>query len=570
VNVTVAEVLAGAAAREVPLTAECVGYLVLGAADQIAGAPRSVGAADLLLSEEGVVRIAGGRAAAALEAERDLRGMLDALLVRASAASPGLLRASRRPPGAGIDGLVRELETALIPVNRSAAKRSLARLQRETRRAVESGRVRTDIPPPRQSEPAPSVPVAAALPSVPVSVAALASVAVPAPFEPVVASTRAAFAEPLVETTMVPPAVLTEPLPRVTVEPVARDEEPEHTVQLAPAPVPVPVEPSQAETRPEPVVLRASSRPTAPAPAPSFIEGGHTEPLPLVTIPRAAPVPRNLSATPLLGTLVAPYEEVERAVPEPDGCDFEILVESEALPEVYLDASDVFAEHEVRTVVGPPEALATPEPADFTLPCPPLAADSVLPPLVEMLEAATATFEAESVLAASDMITPDDIVEVSDGFEAPGYVAVAEPYIVVAEPCVAEAEPCVAEAEPCVAEAEPCVAEAEPLVAEPEPLVAAVPEPPPPSEIGLAVAVESELPPWVRAVPAPVYESAPPPRVAIPAPRQSAIEDLLMHLEEVPLTVDELCSGLKHLAGMEPTPAPPGAFATGDARKAER
>ena len=45
-----------------------LGYLVLGAADQIAGAPRSVDAADLLLSEEGVVRIAGGRAAAALDA----------------------------------------------------------------------------------------------------------------------------------------------------------------------------------------------------------------------------------------------------------------------------------------------------------------------------------------------------------------------------------------------------------------------------------------------------------------------------------------------------------------------
>ena len=557
-NVTVAEVLAGAAAHEVPLTAECVGYLVLGAADQIAGAPRSVGAADLLLSEEGVVRIAGGRAAAALDAERDLRGMLDALLVRASAASPGLLRASRRPPGAGIDGLVRELETALIPVNRSAAKRSLARLQRETRRAVESGRVRTDAPPPRPSEPAPSVPlpVAAAVPSMPTSV-----VAAPA-FEPVVASTRAAFAEPVAETTIVPPAAaLTDPLPPACVEPAPAAEQPEHTVMLAPVAPPTAsvqasaVEPSQAETRPEPVVLRASSRPTAPAPAPSFIDRGHTEPLPLVRIPPAAPLPQNLSATPLLGTLVAPDESSEPAAVEADGWEFEILVESAAAPDVQVDASDVFAEHEVRTAVSAPEALAAPESGDWTLPCPPLAADSMLPPLVEMLEAATASFEAESVLAASDMITPDDIVEVTDGVESEGYVAVAEPYVVVAEPDVAEAEPCVAEAEPLVAEAPPPVA---------------APESPPPSEIGLAVAVESELPPWVRAVPAPVYESAAPPRVALPAPRQSDIEDLLMRLEEVPLSVDELRSGLKHLAGMEPTPAPPVAFATGNPSKGSR
>ncbi|HEX5099646.1 MAG TPA: hypothetical protein VFV94_09115, partial [Polyangiaceae bacterium] len=141
-NVTLREVLAGAEQHAVPLTAECVGYLVLGAADQVLGAPRSVGTEDLLLSEDGAVRVAGGRAARADEAERDLRAVLDALLLPASSASAGLLRASRRPPGTGIEGLVRELETALIPVNRSAAKRALSRLQRETRRALDSGRIR--------------------------------------------------------------------------------------------------------------------------------------------------------------------------------------------------------------------------------------------------------------------------------------------------------------------------------------------------------------------------------------------------------------------------------------------
>jgi len=118
--------------------------------------------------------------------------------------------------------------------------------------------------------------------------------------------------------------------------------------------------------------------------------------------------------------------------------------------------------------------------------------------------------------------------------------------------------------EPSVAVTEPSVAVTEPSVAVTEPSVAVLPEPPPPSEIGLAVVVETELPPWVRAVPAPVYESAPPPRVSLPIPRQSDIEDLLMRLDEAPVSVDDLRSGLRRLAGMEPTPAPPGAFTAAD------
>ena len=50
----------------------------------------------------------------------------------------------------------------------------------------------------------------------------------------------------------------------------------------------------------------------------------------------------------------------------------------------------------------------------------------------------------------------------------------------------------------------------------------------------------------------------PPPRVAIPSPRPSDVDDLLASLAEAPLAVDELRSGLKRLAGMEPTPPPPG------------
>jgi hypothetical protein len=50
----------------------------------------------------------------------------------------------------------------------------------------------------------------------------------------------------------------------------------------------------------------------------------------------------------------------------------------------------------------------------------------------------------------------------------------------------------------------------------------------------------------------------PPPRLALPKPRPSDVEDLLRRLEAEPLSDAELRSGLRNLAGMEPTPAPPG------------
>ncbi|HEV8551315.1 MAG TPA: hypothetical protein VGQ57_19840, partial [Polyangiaceae bacterium] len=260
-NVSLAEVLAGARAHVVPLTAECVGYLVLGAADQLSGAPRRVAAGDLLLFEDGLVRVAGGRAAQPLEAERDLRATLDALLLPASAASAGLLRASRRPAGSGLDGFVRELETALIPVNRSAAKRALARLHRDTRKALEAGRIpvetagsaKAEAPPAPVDEPAPFVarePTPAPLPAV----------------EPVA----------LFETAVIP---------KVTVTPVVAGavETVERTLVLAPVAPRVAGDADLPETRPEPVMLRATTRPAPPMPADLAADGerGHTEPLPL-------------------------------------------------------------------------------------------------------------------------------------------------------------------------------------------------------------------------------------------------------------------------------------------------
>jgi hypothetical protein len=69
---------------------------------------------------------------------------------------------------------------------------------------------------------------------------------------------------------------------------------------------------------------------------------------------------------------------------------------------------------------------------------------------------------------------------------------------------------------------------------------------------------ESLTPPpaWMTAI-AEEQPVTPPPRVALPEARPSDVDDLLDKLVEVPFAVDELRSGLKLLAGMEPTPAPP-------------
>jgi hypothetical protein len=146
-SVSISEIIAGAKVHAVPLAGECAGYLVLAAADQAVAAPRRIGPAEVRLFDDGTVRVEGARAAAESDAEGDLRALLDALLVRASSATPALLRASRRAPGRGIAALVREIETALIPVNRAAAHRALARLERETERARLAGRLDLSSPP---------------------------------------------------------------------------------------------------------------------------------------------------------------------------------------------------------------------------------------------------------------------------------------------------------------------------------------------------------------------------------------------------------------------------------------
>jgi hypothetical protein len=138
-SVSLSEVKRAARAHRAPLAGESAGYLVLALADQVLSAPRLIEPGDIQLTEDGGLRLLRGQASSESDAELSLRRALDALLLVASSGSAALMRAGRRTSATGLPALVRELEAALIPVNRAAARRALARLHRETVRAVAGG-----------------------------------------------------------------------------------------------------------------------------------------------------------------------------------------------------------------------------------------------------------------------------------------------------------------------------------------------------------------------------------------------------------------------------------------------
>ncbi|MBE7481221.1 MAG: hypothetical protein HS104_14725 [Polyangiaceae bacterium] len=181
-SVKLHEIMSAAHARSASLAAEVAGYLVLATADQIAGAPRCLGFSDVSLSEEGQVRIAGGTPVEDVAAERTLREMLGLLLLESSSVTPGLFRAAHKSPAAGVDALIREIEIALVPVNRAAARRALTRLHRDVERARQAGRLAPWQPPRRSPEPAArqSVPP----PAAPEPAPAPRAESAPAPKEP--------------------------------------------------------------------------------------------------------------------------------------------------------------------------------------------------------------------------------------------------------------------------------------------------------------------------------------------------------------------------------------------------
>ena len=135
-GVTVAQTVVVSEQRHAALPAELAGSLVLAAADALAALSLRVTPQELALLEDGTVRVCGGVPTDEPTAEQSLRNLLDRVLLSSCSVTPALLRAARRPCQGGVSSLVRELEVALIPTNRGAARRALARLYREVAQAV--------------------------------------------------------------------------------------------------------------------------------------------------------------------------------------------------------------------------------------------------------------------------------------------------------------------------------------------------------------------------------------------------------------------------------------------------
>ncbi len=144
-SVTLDEVFAAAQARAASLVPETSGYLALAVADASARLPYLLEDPMVLLTSEGTVKVSRGtQVVPPEESATRMRDLLARLLDCSSGSMPALAATAkaRTESADGVETFIRELEAALVPVNRAAARRALARLARETVRAKDSGRLR--------------------------------------------------------------------------------------------------------------------------------------------------------------------------------------------------------------------------------------------------------------------------------------------------------------------------------------------------------------------------------------------------------------------------------------------
>ena len=136
-SVTLEEVFTVIGTRRVPLAPELAGYLVLEIAEHADPTGGDVDPRAVFVSEEGTVALVKPRREGATgSAEISIRVMLTRLLDASGSQTPALAAAGKRRSLAGLPALAEELEIALIPVNRAAGRRALARLAREVRRVT--------------------------------------------------------------------------------------------------------------------------------------------------------------------------------------------------------------------------------------------------------------------------------------------------------------------------------------------------------------------------------------------------------------------------------------------------
>lgn len=142
-TVTFAEILAAARVGRARIAPEIAGYLALGVADALVGRAFALDAQTCLLTEDGAILVGPPTAptaqTTALDLEQAARSLLGSLMDVARGGGATLIAVANRPASGDIGALIAEIEGALIPVNRAAARRALARLSRETAKARNEG-----------------------------------------------------------------------------------------------------------------------------------------------------------------------------------------------------------------------------------------------------------------------------------------------------------------------------------------------------------------------------------------------------------------------------------------------
>lgn len=189
---TLEDVIASAASRRASLAPETSGYLILGVAEAAQRVPLLLDLQSVLITADGDVELRpSGEVVPPAEAGRKLRGLLGDLLAVSSGALPALHIAANPARSGEIDALVLDIEAALIPMNRAAGRRAIARLARDTLRAGSRDAAMRSVPPPRRaSSPAsapaepPSLPQAPAEPAAPPAPPAAIFAPIPRPPSP--------------------------------------------------------------------------------------------------------------------------------------------------------------------------------------------------------------------------------------------------------------------------------------------------------------------------------------------------------------------------------------------------
>ncbi|MBK8254275.1 MAG: hypothetical protein IPK82_16605 [Polyangiaceae bacterium] len=226
--VSLEEVFAAVGARAASLVPETSGYLALAVADATSRLPYVSEDRAVLLTVDGAVMVPRkGPIASPPDAGKALRDVLRRLLSTSAGSMPGLAAAARPREEVDVERVVSDIEAALIPVNRAAAKRALARLARETLKAKEAGKLRkkASVAKPQNDAPKqpplqPAAPQAAppvvraepAHPSVPPMAAAIQpTIAAPIPPQPPVTLQSASAAPIASRNEIAPPPMVVAP-----------------------------------------------------------------------------------------------------------------------------------------------------------------------------------------------------------------------------------------------------------------------------------------------------------------------------------------------------------------------